>query len=184
MKNLKYFFLVFVVTISAYYGVYRYFKKSPEPQSVKKFDALNEWEQKGAPDIQLPTGQSIKELNGRAFIIHFWASWCGPCVEELPSLVKLARQFPKDLIITAISLDSSHQEMELFLKEQKLQSLSNFIFVHDQEQIIRKNYLINKIPESFILDRNFRLKKRIIGNIDWATQESFDFFQTLFSSPE
>ena len=135
-----------------------------------------------APDFTLPglNGEliSLSEFKGNVVLINIWATWCPPCVYEMPSMEKLHQQFKNEKFkILAISIDSQGAKaVAPFMKNHNL----TFQALIDPAGTIRTSYGVNSIPQSFIIDKQGHLLKKIIGPIDWATPEVFRFFRELF----
>jgi peroxiredoxin len=135
-----------------------------------------------APDFTLPglNGEliSLSEFKGNVVLINIWATWCPPCVYEMPSMEKLHQQFKNEKFkILAISIDSQGAKaVAPFMKNHNL----TFQTLIDPAGTIRTSYGVNSIPQSFIIDKQGHLLKKIIGPIDWATPEVFRFFRELF----
>ena len=135
-----------------------------------------------APDFILPglNGEliSLSEFKGNVVLVNIWATWCPPCVYEMPSMEKLHQQFKNEKFkILAISIDSQGAKaVAPFMKNHNL----TFQALIDPAGTIRTSYGINSIPQSFIIDKQGHLLKKIIGPIDWATPEVFRFFRELF----
>lgn len=149
--------------------------------SIKLIDKM---ESEGAGDFVFQNfldkkSYKLSELNKKIIIVNFWASWCAPCLEEMPSLISLAKKFDKDLVIVAVSGDNTEKELELFIRsfpEMKRQNI--FIVLSDANQIMQ-NFGVERLPESFILNRKLKLKKKIIGSINWYTEDSVNYLSTF-----
>ncbi len=97
-------------------------------------------------------------------ILNFWATWCPPCVDETPSLIHLQRQIaPKGGTILGISVDDDPQAYAQFVS--KLISISPPIAIPKQ---ISPTYGTSMYPETYIIDRNGRIERKIIGPQDWT----------------
>ena len=114
-----------------------------------------------APDFTMndPDGKPIKlsSLHGKVVLVDFWASWCGPCRQENPNVVKLYGQFhPKGFEIIGVSLDRNKEE---WLKAIKADNLS-WIHVSDLQfwqNTAARLYAVNSIPQSFLLDKDGKI---------------------------
>ena len=135
-----------------------------------------------APDFNYQTidGQkaALYDHQGKKVIVHFWATWCAPCIVEFPELMKLGREHPAELEILAVSVDKNIKDIEKFLSKNKISLPKNIVMIHDPNQEITKNtYSVQKFPESFMLDENLHIQKRIIGaNQNWSSIKPDKFF--------
>ena len=112
-------------------------------------------------------------------ILNFWATWCEPCVEEFASMIKLAKMFSDDLIIVAISQDENKSDVISFSKV--MGDAKNLVILLDPKGEVRAQYAIDKLPESFIFGKNFKLVKKIVGTRDWFSEDSQYYFHHLIS---
>ena len=134
-----------------------------------------------APDFTLPglNGELIRlsDFKGNVILVNVWATWCPPCVYEMPSMEKLHQQFKSENFkILAVSIDSpGAKAVAPFMKKHNL----TFEALIDPAGTIQTAYGINAIPQSFIIDKQGNIIKKIIGPIDWATPEIFRFFRDL-----
>lgn len=132
-----------------------------------------------APDFQyLVKGQphSLRELQGKVVLLNFWASWCEPCVAEMPSLEQLHRAFePRGLFVLAISVDENERAYEEFIHEKKL-TLATY---RDPQKKIAARYGTFQYPETYIIDRNGLLQKKVVGPIDWTDPQVVAYLNQL-----
>lgn len=154
---------------------------------VKDDPAVNLTEQarlgKGvpAPDFSLPAldGQRVRlsDYRGKVVLLNIWATWCLPCVEEMPSMERLHQKMSdEDFKILAVSIDTSGAEdVRAFMKQHSL----NFTALIDPQNTIRSLYQTTGIPESFIIDRNGTIVGKVIGPRDWAAADTVGFLQEL-----
>jgi thiol-disulfide isomerase/thioredoxin len=150
------------------------------------FDLIGEMEQRGVPDWTLKaldgSAYRLTENLGPATIINFWASWCNPCVEEFPSMLKLVQAMKGQVKIIAISTDSDRKDLENFVRAFDLPQ-PGFDIVWDEEGSVRKAYGVEKIPESFIVQRDGKLYRKVMGIEDWASEGAIGFFTWMISNP-
>ena len=109
-----------------------------------------------APAFSLATlskGQrALEDYKGKVVLINFWASWCGPCQEELPALNKLAADYePRKVKILAISVDENPAEATALLAKLHLPTSRMDIFLDTKSKVV-STYNIASMPSSFILD--------------------------------
>lgn len=112
-------------------------------------------------------------------ILNFWASWCEPCAEEFPSMVKLLKEFPQDLVILAISNDSSKSDIETFSKAFGLLGVDGMHLMWDRDLKAARAFQVGKLPESYIFARDGRLLRKIVGTRDWANDDARAYFKVL-----
>ena len=121
----------------------------------------------------------LENFKGKSVVLNFWASWCGPCVEEFPSLLKLAEELHGQMILIAVSGDSSREEIDQFMKQLKGWDKPWVKLVWDQDRSLTKLYDVERLPESFVTDRNLHLVKKIIGSVNWYTPDSVQYMNEV-----
>jgi len=132
-----------------------------------------------APDFTVQDADrkvSLNELKGKIVVLNFWATWCPPCIEEMPSLVRMQQQLrPKGVAVLAISIDVDEAAYHKFLKEHGVDLLT----VRDPDQKSSTLYGSYKWPETYIIDRDGILRRKFVGPVDWNTPEITDFLNKL-----
>ena len=104
-------------------------------------------------------------LAGKVLVLNVWATWCPPCVEEMPSIQRLYEQLgPKGLRVVAVSIDDADADKVLdWAREREL----TFDLLHDRSAAIERTYQTTGVPESFVIDRNCVIIKKVIGAAEW-----------------
>lgn len=125
-----------------------------------------------APDFRLPSihsGEvSLSGYEGRPVILHFWASWCPPCLEEFPSLVELERDFrDRGLVVLAVSQDEDPEAAAAFARG----AGAGFPVLLDSEMHVTDAYLNRYVPETIFIDDRGVIVERHAGPLDWGSQE-------------
>lgn len=116
-------------------------------------------------------------------IMHFWASWCEPCIHEFPDLIKLAKNSKGRIKVMAISEDKTDIEIEAFIKSFKdAQTTSNFHILWDKDHEIMNKWEVTKLPESYIFGPDRKLAKHVGGVVNWTSKDTFEYFKILESS--
>ena len=120
--------------------------------------------------VDLGTGDSVSlrdRYKGRVTLVNIWATWCGPCREEMPSMQEAyARLKPRGFAIAAISVDEGPvNDVKRFVRHFGL----TFDILHDRTTRIQQVYQTTGVPESFLVDRNGVIVKRLIGSHNWAS---------------
>jgi len=124
---------------------------------------------------------SLSDHRGKVVLLNVWATWCPPCRQEMPSMQRLYEKFKGESFeILAVSIDSEGREaVAPFMREMNL----TFPALLDPRETIMSLYGITGVPESFIIDKDGILVKKIIGPINWASSEVFLFFKDLIHQP-
>jgi cytochrome c biogenesis protein CcmG/thiol:disulfide interchange protein DsbE len=185
MKNKKIATLFFVfIILGVFYFIYRAVQSdySPELGSIEnQTEKIEDMTNNGLQDFQAPTINNttfkLSNLNQKIVILNFWASWCGPCVQEFPSLLKLIEQTHGQVGLVAISLDNDEKQMADFLKNYNVES-PNIYLLKDPDYTLAENFGTLKLPESYILNRERKLLKKISGSIDWTSEEITAFIKS------
>ena len=132
---------------------------------------------KAAPDFTVSDGTSSVHLanyRGKVVLLNFWASWCGPCIQETPALVELHHERP-DLAILAVSIDEDPDAYRRFLTRFHV----DLTTVRDPNQTVAKMYGTDGWPETYIIDRTGVIRRKVVGDPDWSNPEMREFLQGL-----
>ena len=134
-----------------------------------------------APDFALPDldGNMINlaDYKGKVVFLNIWATWCPPCVEEMPSMEKLYQELKAEgFEILAVSMDVAGAQAVLpFMKKYKL----NFPALTDTEGALKSLYQTTGVPESFVIDKDGIIVEKVIGPRDWASPGAIRSFRYL-----
>ena len=119
---------------------------------------------------------TLADYRGKVVVLNFWATWCPPCVEEMPSLVELQQRLKdKGVTVLAVSLDADEGAYHKFLKDHGV----NLITVRDPDLKSSDLYGTFKYPETYIIDRSGILRRKFIGAMNWNDPEVVDFLGKL-----
>jgi cytochrome c biogenesis protein CcmG, thiol:disulfide interchange protein DsbE len=119
---------------------------------------------------------SLDEFRGRVVVLNFWATWCGPCIEEMPSLVQMQQRMKgKGVEVLAVSVDADQGAYQNFLKVHNVDLLT----VRDPDQKSNNLYGTFKFPETYVIDRQGVLRRKFIGAVDWGQPEIVDYLGRL-----
>ncbi len=130
-----------------------------------------------APDFTLTdmagNPVSLSQFKGKVVILNFWATWCPPCRDEMPSMEKLYNEYgDKGLVMLAINVEEKGRKtVAKFLKKTPY---SFPILLDDKKSVSTKLYEVFRYPESFIIDRNGVVVEKIIGGIHWTSGSAFE----------
>lgn len=119
---------------------------------------------------------SLEQFKGQVLVLNFWATWCPPCVEELPSLMSLQdRMRERGVVVLGVSIDVDGEAYHRFLK---LHSI-NFLTVRDPDQKVAGMYGTSGWPETYIIDRQGVMRRKFVGPVDWNSPEVIQFLSKL-----
>jgi cytochrome c biogenesis protein CcmG/thiol:disulfide interchange protein DsbE len=128
-----------------------------------------------APDFSLPDveGKTVRlsDYRGKVVFLNFWATWCKPCKEEMPSMEILWDNFKsEDFVMLAISMDrvTTKKDIPPFIESMKL----TFPILTDSWGQTDKRYKLMGVPETYIIDQNGVLREKVIGPRDWTLKDS------------
>lgn len=118
----------------------------------------------------------LSELRGRVVVLNFWATWCPSCVVELPALERLHRALgEKGVYVLGVSVDDDADAYEKFLRDNQL----TFPTYRDAEKKIATYYGSYMFPETFIIDPQGRLMRKVVGAQEWDDREVIFFLSRL-----
>ena len=132
-----------------------------------------------APDFTVQDSDhsvSLSQFRGQVVVLNFWATWCPPCVEETPSLVRMqSRMKDKGVVVLAVSIDVDDAAYHKFLKDYSV----NMVTVRDEDQKAASLYGTHGWPESYIIDRSGIIRRKFIGPVQWTSPEVTEFLSKL-----
>lgn len=126
-----------------------------------------------APDFTLEDMQgnkvSLSDFTGKVIIVNFWATWCPPCLEEMPSMEELSQKYNKDdFVLLAVNVEeNSHAIVKKFLENKPY----TFPVLLDQDAIVQQLYGAYRFPETVVIGRNGVVVARVVGGRDWMDPE-------------
>lgn len=118
----------------------------------------------------------LSKLRGRVVVLNFWASWCAPCIEELPSLEQMQRELPQVQVV-AVSTDEDAAAYQRFVAEHHVSLLT----VRDADQRSNALYGSFRYPETYVIDKTGVIRRKFIGAQQWTSPEIVGYLQKLAS---
>lgn len=120
---------------------------------------------------------SWSQFAGQWVLLNFWATWCHPCREEMPSLDRLSRHFKDRLLVVAISVDEHWDSVSQFF----LQQPPPFVLAWDREKKLAHYLQTEKFPETFLVNPQGQVMARFVGPRDWSSDAAIKYFARLIN---
>ena len=169
MKKFFYFSVLAVLTLALVSGCHK--KQAPQEQAAPAVPGTPE-AQAGpaqgamAPDFTLPgvdgKTYTLSALKGKVVLVDFWATWCPPCRESIPELMKVAAKYKgKPFVILGVSVDEGPGVMKV-IKQVWRENKVNYVFLAGTPQL-EDTYQIDSIPSSFLVGKDGRIVQRFYG---------------------
>ena len=116
----------------------------------------------------------MSSYRGKVVVLNFWATWCPPCIEEIPSLNQLQHQLPQ-VVVLGVSVDTDGDAYRQFLAEHRI----DFTTIRDPERSSNALYGTSRFPESYVIDRNGQIRRKFISAQDWTSPEIVNYLSHL-----
>ena len=140
-----------------------------------------------APGFTIKTESGVemspRNFGGKLLVLNFWATWCAPCVQEIPSLNEFQKMFASQgVVVLGVNVDSRQELYRTMLKKFKI----SFPTARDPEENINYRYGTYKVPESYIIDRNGKVLQKYAGLPEvngewklWTDPEIVNYIRSL-----
>jgi len=131
-----------------------------------------------APDFTVQDSDhsvTLSQYRGQVVVLNFWATWCPPCIEETPSLVRMTNSMKGKVVVLAVSIDADDAAYHKFLKDYNV----SMITVRDEQRKASNLYGTFGWPESYIIDRQGVIRRKFIGAVEWNSPEIIDYLTKL-----
>jgi cytochrome c biogenesis protein CcmG/thiol:disulfide interchange protein DsbE len=132
-----------------------------------------------APVFAISDGQhsvNLAQLRGKVVVLNFWASWCAPCIEEMPSLEALQHELPQ-IEVVSIASDEDFSQYQSYVEQHHIDLLTVF----DQAQTSNALYGSFRFPETYIIDKQGIVRRKLIGAQEFASPDFVEYLKTLAS---
>jgi peroxiredoxin len=129
-------------------------------------------------NIQIAGASHLSDLKGKVVVLNFWASWCPPCLEETQSLNRLQEDISqRGGVVLGVSVDEDAAAYQKFLDDNHVV----FPTYRDGTKKSAADYGTSMFPETYLIDRNGRLARKIVGPQDWQSPEIMGSIDVLLS---
>lgn len=164
MTNRQQWTLVAGLVMTAVFGVTLAIKLRPQLNLIEVGSKAPQFH---AIDLRTGRPATIDDYRGKVVLLNIWATWCPPCLVEMPSMQRLHQKLAgTDFQLVAVSVDEADSTVvNKFVRDLGL----TFGILHDQPGTIRQIYQTSGVPESFVIDRDGVIVKKVIGAADWAS---------------
>ena len=125
--------------------------------------------------------RNLQDYRGKVVLVNFWASWCPPCVHEMPSMQRLADKLgTDDFTILAVNMAESSETIQTFLQTKVN---IDFPVLLDQDGEALQRWGVFAFPTSYVIDKHGKIRYALFGSVDWDTQEMLQTFTRLINEP-
>jgi thiol-disulfide isomerase/thioredoxin len=121
---------------------------------------------------------ALEDQGGRVVLVNFWATWCRPCVDEIPSLHRLAARFEDAAFaIVTVNVGEDHERVSRFLKQVPVE----LPLLMDYDAGISKDWMIYVYPSSYLVDHQGNIRYAYLGALEWDSTENIEIIQSLLN---
>lgn len=111
------------------------------------------------------TSRALDQYRGKVVIVNFWATWCEPCIEEMPSLEKLISRLPRDsAAVLAVNLGEGEVRIKSFVEKTGV----TFPVLLDRDGVAKKAWKVGGVPATFVLDAKGKVRYSHVGSLDFG----------------
>ena len=185
LERIKRYWFLGVILIALIAAALFFIRSCQEKENTSgdNQDILSQLEQVGASNFVLPRVTddrlvSLSEFRGNITIVNFWATWCAPCVEEFGSMLELVDKFQGQIKILAISMDNNKKDIINFMNAFEV-STPDLVVLHDLNQHLAKEWGTLKLPESYILNQEHKLIRKVASTANWSSPSVLHYFSSL-----
>ncbi len=143
---------------------------------------LKPYEGAALPDFSLSDMQgkrhTLSDYRGQVVMLNFWATYCGPCIKEMPSMQRLKEKMAgKPFAILAVDMAEEKEDVATFLSRHKIKV--DFPLLLDPEGAVVEQWMISAVPTTFILDKASKIRYALYGGLEWDNAEVIETLEGL-----
>ena len=143
--------------------------------------SLKPWSGGATPALELADldgrMRRLADYRGKVVLVNFWATWCEPCRDEMPSMQRLKRRFAdKPFVVLAVNVGESEARIGEFLQKLPL----DFTFLRDHSSAVMKGWGVKGLPASFVLGPDGRIRYSHTGDLNWDDEKLINTLTRLF----
>jgi len=136
-----------------------------------------------APEFVIHTDNGLtltrSNFGGRLLVLNFWASWCPPCIEEMPSLERFYQELKDEgVVVVGVSVDEDEAAYRRMIQRFQL----TFLTARDPEASLSARFGTFRYPETYIIDAQGRVVQKIIGAADWMDPRLLDYVRSMLGA--
>jgi len=110
----------------------------------------------------------LEDYRGKVVLLNFWATWCAPCLSEMPSIERLKKRLAgRPFVVLAVNVDEPESRIAKFLQQTPL----DFPVLPDPGARITKSWKVRILPATFLVGRDGRIRYTVTGELDWANEQ-------------
>ena len=154
----------------------------PDPFSAFGITRLAPGTPEPAFDLKALDGSTLgsQDLAGKVVLLNFWATWCGPCKEEMPSLARLQSQFdPARVRVITVTTDVYPQGIKQFLDHLGI----NLPVLFDEDQDLSRRFMVRGLPTTVLIGRDGHAVGRAVGPRSWDSRDSIALLRQVLDQP-
>jgi len=125
---------------------------------------------------------SLSEFTGKIVLVNLWATWCEPCLREMPSLERLQLRLGEKITVVAVSEDrGGGKTVEPFIDKLELKSIKTYL---DPKSTAERAFKVQGLPTTFLIDRKGRVLGRVEGAAEWDSPKLLDILKSFLDDEE
>ena len=125
---------------------------------------------------------NLSEFTGKIVLVNLWATWCEPCLREMPSLARMQLRLGDKITVVAVSEDrGGSKTVEPFIDKLELKSIKTYL---DPKSTAERAFKVQGLPTSVLIDRQGRILGRVEGAAEWDSPELLDILKSFLGDEE